>query len=387
QHDQESADPLSWRPRGYLPASRAPQAPKETGGHCVPGPSDTPDTVPHAVVPSPPAQELARGGAGATAPPLCGPRHRHRGASQWRARAPLVSGQEGRLVCGPRRPPDARDEHLAGSSPQRHRPEAVHDEGLPSSRWESSGVSHRPSAPLQPDPIPAPGPERGQVWGGSGRRAIAHRRLDAQLANPHFRRLSVCACTSPPLNSVECGFFFPDPVLPLREPWPQHIDIRSGPREDFGLFFGPYGAVGNPLLRSGLVLAGVNTVLAAAQSVPAEAEDGVFTALDMLTMNLLGTEVVTLSACQTGQGGILYGEGVIGLRRACTLAGARTLVLGLWNVSDKETHEVMERFYTTMIEGRGTMGKAAALRQAQLALLPEGEADPKFWSRFIFQAD
>ena len=117
----------------------------------------------------------------------------------------LASTHQGGLVCSPRRPPDARDQHLAGSSPQRHRPEAVHDEGLPSSRWESSGVSHRPGPPVQPDSLPAPGPERGQVWGGSGKRAIAHCRLDAQPANPHFRRLSVCACTSPPLNSGECG--------------------------------------------------------------------------------------------------------------------------------------------------------------------------------------
>src|SRR5262249_25688252 len=51
----------------------------------------------------------------------------------------------------------------------------------------------------------APGPERGPVRGGSGRRARTHRKLDAQPANPYFGRLSVCACTSPPLNWGECG--------------------------------------------------------------------------------------------------------------------------------------------------------------------------------------
>jgi hypothetical protein len=116
----------------------------------------------------------------------------------------LASTHQGGLVRGARRSTDAHHQHPAGSSPQCHRPEAVHDEGLPSSRWESSGVSHRPGTSVQPDPLPAPGPARGQVWGGSGRRAIAHRRLDAQPANPHFWRLSVCACTSPPLNSGEC---------------------------------------------------------------------------------------------------------------------------------------------------------------------------------------
>ena len=122
----------------------------------------------------------------------------------------LASTHQGGLVCSPRRPPDARDQHLAGSSPQRHRPEAVHDESVSPSGRQSEGVSHRPGTPVQPDPLPAPGPERGQVWGGSGRRAIAQRRLDAQPANPHFRRLSVCACTSPPLNWVECGKFDSD---------------------------------------------------------------------------------------------------------------------------------------------------------------------------------
>src|SRR5256886_13811052 len=77
-------------------------------------------------------------------------------------------------------------------------------ERLPPSRWESSGVSHRPGAPVQLDPLSAPGPERGQVWGGSGGRSRPDSGLDAQPANPHVGRLSMCACTSPPLNSVEC---------------------------------------------------------------------------------------------------------------------------------------------------------------------------------------
>src|SRR2546425_6014685 len=59
-----------------------------------------------------------------------------------------------------------------------------------------------------PDSLPTPCPARRQVWGGSRRRAIAHRRLDAQSANPHVRRLSVCACTPQPLNSGECVAWF-----------------------------------------------------------------------------------------------------------------------------------------------------------------------------------
>ena len=81
QHDQESADALSWHPRGYLPAPRPDQAPKETGGHRVPGAQGVAHAVPHLVVPGTPAEELAGVCAGATAPPLCRPRHCHRWAS------------------------------------------------------------------------------------------------------------------------------------------------------------------------------------------------------------------------------------------------------------------------------------------------------------------
>ena len=149
--------------------------------------------VPRPAAPVSPAQKPAGGGTGPAPTPLCRSHHHDGGRRAWRARAPLVPGQESGLVCGARRPADAGDEHGAGSSAQRHRPQALRHEGLPPSRWESSGVSHRPGAPVQPDPLSAPGPERGQVWGGSGRRSRPDIRLDAQPANPHLGRLSVCA--------------------------------------------------------------------------------------------------------------------------------------------------------------------------------------------------
>ena len=89
-----------------------------------------------------PAQRPTRVCTGPTVTPLCRPRHAHSRGGQRRTRTTVVSGQESGLVCGARRPPDAGDQHAAGSSPQRHRPETVHDEGIPSSRWEPTGVSH-----------------------------------------------------------------------------------------------------------------------------------------------------------------------------------------------------------------------------------------------------
>src|SRR6266446_1557678 len=151
------------------------------------------------------AEKPAGGGIGPAPTPLCRS-HRHDcGRRAWRARAELVSGQESGVVYGARRPTDAGQQHAVGSGPQRHRPQALRHEGLPLSRRESSGVSHRPGAAVQPYSLSAPGPERRQVWGGSGRRAFTDIGLDAQPANPHVRRLSVCACTSRPLNAMECG--------------------------------------------------------------------------------------------------------------------------------------------------------------------------------------
>ena len=89
----------------------------------------------------------------------------------------------------------------------------------------------------------------------------------------------------------------------------------------------------NPLLRSGLALAGANAWLQGLRP-PADAEDGLLTAEDVTGLDLLATELVVLSACETGLGQVHIGEGVFGLRRAFVLAGARTLVMSLWKVPD-----------------------------------------------------
>ena len=148
--------------------------------------------VPCPVAPLSPAQKLAGGGIGPATPPFCRSHHGHGGRRAWRARSQLVPGEESGLVCGARRPQDAGDEHGSGSSPQCHGPQAVRDEGIPSPRRESSGVSHGLGASVQPDSVPTASHERGSVWGGSGRWARADIGLDAQPTNPHFRRLSVC---------------------------------------------------------------------------------------------------------------------------------------------------------------------------------------------------
>ncbi|HEY7330663.1 MAG TPA: tetratricopeptide repeat protein [Gemmataceae bacterium] len=138
----------------------------------------------------------------------------------------------------------------------------------------------------------------------------------------------------------------------------------------------------NPLLRSGLALAGAQTWLDG-KALPPEAEDGLLTAEDVTGLDLLDTELVVLSACETGLGEVRTGEGVFGLRRAFIVAGARTLVMSLWKVPDEQTRELMIDFYRRVLHGQGV---ADALRDAQLAM--KGKyPDPYFWGAFICQGD
>ncbi|MBL9092653.1 MAG: CHAT domain-containing protein [Planctomycetaceae bacterium] len=152
----------------------------------------------------------------------------------------------------------------------------------------------------------------------------------------------------------------------------------------------------NPLLRSGVVLAGANRIAerGAAAERPAQEsspngdgplDDGWLTAAEIATLDLRGTELVVLSACETGLGDVPTGEGVQGLRRAFLYAGARTLVTSLYKVPDDATRRLMREFY-----GRLTTGsdKLTALNEARLAEMhrrraANGSAHPFYWGSFI----
>jgi CHAT domain-containing protein/Flp pilus assembly protein TadD len=135
----------------------------------------------------------------------------------------------------------------------------------------------------------------------------------------------------------------------------------------------------NPLLRSGLALAGAN------RREGGDGEDGILTALEASGLDLWGTKLVVLSACDTGLGEVRAGEGVYGLRRALVLAGAETQVMSLWSVDDRATRDLMVGYYRELLSGAG---RAEAMRRVQLKMLRSPKTrHPAYWAAFIVSGD
>jgi CHAT domain-containing protein/tetratricopeptide (TPR) repeat protein len=132
----------------------------------------------------------------------------------------------------------------------------------------------------------------------------------------------------------------------------------------------------NPLLRSGLVLAGAGKLLV--ERGPS-GEDGVLTAYEAMNLSLDNTDLVVLSACETGAGEIRNGEGVYGLQRAFLLAGASNMLMSLWKVDDQATLELMLQFYRDLDT---TKDKSQAFRNTQLEM-KKIHPHPYFWGSFV----
>ncbi|WP_448525647.1 CHAT domain-containing tetratricopeptide repeat protein [Parathermosynechococcus lividus] len=165
------------------------------------------------------------------------------------------------------------------------------------------------------------------------------------------------------LHLATHGFFLESPSIS-----PQGLQNTRGLNA-----YAPFGGE-NPLLRSGLAMAGFNQRQSGS-------DDGVLTALEVTGLNLEGTELVVMSACDTGRGDIFNGDGVYGLRRAFTLAGARTQVSSLWKVDDTTTQQLMTAFYQNLAAGKS---RSEALRQAQLTLMQDTSKQiPYFWAAFV----
>jgi len=183
------------------------------------------------------------------------------------------------------------------------------------------------------------------------------------------------------LHIATHGFFLED--VPLVDSGTRGVSslLRSDIIPTVAPGFRPPTRPGNPenaLLRSGLALAGFN---------PRKSgdEDGVLTALEATGLDLRGTQLVVLSACETGVGDVANGEGVFGLRRAFVMAGAESQLISLWKVDDEGTKDLMVKYYDQLL---ANTGRSDALRQVQLAFLNSSiYRHPYFWAAFIPSGD
>lgn len=133
----------------------------------------------------------------------------------------------------------------------------------------------------------------------------------------------------------------------------------------------------NPLLRSGIIMAGANRVWGGAAPL-ADKDDGILTAYEISNMDLSSTELVVLSACETALGDISGTEGVFGLQRAFKLAGVQNMILRLWQVPDCETAELMNLLYTYKLTGITTYD---AFNNAQDSMRKKYR--PYYWAAFV----
>ena len=174
------------------------------------------------------------------------------------------------------------------------------------------------------------------------------------------------------LHVATHGFFLPDAGP---EPAPTSKPLTADQR---GFDLEERARIENPLLRSGLVLAGAN--------LHGRGKDaGILTALEASGLDLFGTRLVVLSACETGLGDVQNGDGVFGLRRALVLAGAETQVMSLWKVDDAATRDLMIAYYKAL---EGGAERGAAMRDVQRAMLGvPATAHPFYWASFIVSGD
>ncbi|MFZ1298981.1 MAG: CHAT domain-containing tetratricopeptide repeat protein [Saprospiraceae bacterium] len=189
------------------------------------------------------------------------------------------------------------------------------------------------------------------------------------------------------------GFFFPDRTISATGRMSHDPANSSGtasegtakatsPRvkEEFETNESAFKISDHPMIRSGLILAGGNYAWTEGRPFKEGMEDGILTAYEISKMNLSNTELVVLSACETGLGDIQGNEGVYGLQRAFKIAGAKYLIMSLWQVPDNQTSLLMTTFYKKWLTEK--MSIPDAFHEAQKELRDNG-LDPYQWAGFV----
>ena len=192
------------------------------------------------------------------------------------------------------------------------------------------------------------------------KKSSLHVKTGSQATEADFKALSG---NSPKVIHISThGFFYPD-----IEPTKGDLSRSGEPTFKY---------IENPLFRSGLAFAGSNYAWQRGYN-PYEEEDGILTAYEISTLDLSNTDLVVLSACETGLGEIKGSEGVFGLQRAFKMAGVEYVLMSLWKIPDEQTVELMEAFYENWLGGQ-TIRQAFHNAQQQMA----EEYPPYYWAGF-----
>ena len=194
---------------------------------------------------------------------------------------------------------------------------------------------------------------------------------DITATEESFKQLGQKSPSPRILHLATHGYFYPDPEETVGSMQSAVGSLGSSPA---------FKVSDHPMIRSGLILAGGNHAWRTGKPLRPDMEDGILTAYEISQMNLDSTELVVLSACETGLGDIEGNEGVYGLQRAFKIAGVKNIIMSLWSVPDEQTQEMMVAFYEYWLnEG---MELADAFRAAQREMREKYE-DHYFWAGFV----
>jgi CHAT domain-containing protein len=172
------------------------------------------------------------------------------------------------------------------------------------------------------------------------------------------------------LHVATHGFFLNNNALEIQEP------LLRGQSMTWMTSLG----AGDPLMRAGLALAGANNIVVGANTV------GVSSAREIAEIDLQGTQLVVLSACDTGNGQVRSGEGIYGMRRAFALAGTRSQLVTLWKIPDEITSELVVDYYKRLLSGEGRAVALTGTERDWIAAHPNLR-HPYYWAAFQLVGD